>query len=312
MIINSYITLDSLGLFYLLQSIGSLIAAVISVQFLKHRFIDRQVTIVLFFWVFNMILPGIGYFLTIWIVYYLLIVEYKKQIKNLNYINMIEFENEFPKIQHLFGEAGISRLLNDDTTSASWKMEALHPLADNARRNDITLIKDSLSDKHDEVRLYAFAVIDNMERGINSKIDDKLQLFHETEETNIKVKIAEELAHLYWDTVYFKLTDNNMKKFIIREVEKYAKVILEVDPCNEKVNILLGKAYLEIHEFDKAEVCFIIAIEQGEKKEFIIPYLAEIFFLKRAFPTVNMLLNDCRELRNNALFHPIIEQWSKQ
>jgi len=74
---------------------------------------------------------------------------------------MIDFENEFPEVTRLFGEASMERLLNEDISSlSSMKMKALVSLADNASRTDVTLIKNSLSDRNDEVRLYSFAVID--------------------------------------------------------------------------------------------------------------------------------------------------------
>ena len=41
----------------------------------------------------------------------------------------------------------------------------------------------------------------------------------------IKINTAEDLAFLYWDMVYFEFADDSLKKFIIQEVEKYAKMI---------------------------------------------------------------------------------------
>ena len=308
---NFYGLTDSLGLFYLIHSMVSFLVALVSAWFLKHKFTDKQVNIILFFWIFNLVLPGIGYLMTIWIVYYLSNVTYEKQLSNINYINMIEFENEFPKINRIFGEAAMGKLLSDDTASSSLKMKALVSLADNSSKTDVMLIKNSLSDKNDEVRLYSFAVIDNIERGINSKIHNRLQLFLETKDSGMKVKAAEELAYLYWDMVYFELTDSDLKKFIIDEVEKYAKIVLSEEPQNEKMNVLLGKTYLLAQEFDKAEVSFSIAIEKGNNKDFVVPYLAEIFFAKRAFSTVKELLNNTKGLHTNALLHPIVKQWSR-
>ena len=305
-----YSITGSLKLFYLIHSIISLVIAFISVQFLKNRFTDTFLYILLFFFVFNLALPFVGYFMTIWIVYYLSSIKYEKQLTNVNAINMIEFENEFPKMQRIFGEGAMGKLLSDDTAPSSLKMKALVSLADNSNKNDVMLIKNSLSDKNDEIRLYSFAVIDNLERGINSKIHTKLKLYLGTEDSKIKIKAAEELSLLYWDMVYFELGDSNLKKFMIDEVKKYANIVLDVYPQNEKINVLLGKTYLQEQDFNKAELYFSNALKQGNNQSFIVSYLAEIAFNKKEFSTVRKLLNNAHGLKTNALLYPIVKQWS--
>ncbi|SFV53825.1 Extracellular Matrix protein PelE [hydrothermal vent metagenome] len=301
----------SLPIFYIVHAVVSLVISLISSYVLQRRFKNDRFKITLFFWIFNMSLPLIGYLMSLWLVYYLVSVEYEKQLTNIHSINMIDFENEFPEVSRLFGEAAMEKLLSEDMPSlSSMKMKALVSLSDNASKTDVTLIKSSLSDRNDEVRLYSFAVIDKLERGINGQIHEKLKLYTDAESTEERVARAEELAHLYWDLVYFELADENLKKFIISEVEKYAKVVLDVEPDNQKINILLGKTYLMSKEIDEAESCFKNVVENGKNIDFIVPYLAEILFLKRSFAEVKKLFANARGLKTNTLLYPVVEQWS--
>ncbi len=301
----------SLPIFYIIHSTVSLVFSLISSFFLQKRFEDDRFKIILFFWIFNISLPIVGYLMTVWLVYYLTHVKYEKQLENIHSINMIDFENEFPIVSRLFGESAMVKLLSDDTSSSSsMKMKALVSLSDNASKTDVALIKSSLSDRNDEVRLYSFAVIDKLERGINGKIHEKLNQYTDANTPKERVARAEELAHLYWDLVYFELADENLKNFIVSEVEKYAKVVLDADPYNKKINILLGKTYLMTKEIDDAETCFENVIKNGKNIDFIVPYLAEIFFLKRSFSEVKSLFAHAKGLGANTLLYPIVEQWS--
>lgn len=302
---------DSLGFFYLVHGVLALIVAVISMLFLKNRFNDRAIKIILFFWVFNFVLPGIGYLMTIWIVYYLATVSYDKQLSHINYINMIEFENEFPEIQRIFGEGSMNNLLNNTSAPSSLKMKALVSLADNLSKSDVMLIKNALSDKNDEIRLYSFAIIDNLERGINSKIHKTLQKFLEASNEEKSMNAAGELAYLYWDMVYFELTDSNLKIFIIDEVKKYANIVLKADPHNKNMNILLGKTYMMLEEYTQSKHYFSLAVKEEKSRDFIIPYLAEIAFHQKDYKRVKTILNRTTELNTNALLHPIVAQWSR-
>ena len=303
--------MGSLELFYLMHATISLFVSLIASQFLFHRFQTKRLKYILFFWVLNIALPIIGYLMTVWIVYYLLHVEYEKKLENVHAINMIEFENEFPEIQRVFGEAAMGKLLGDDkgTSGSSLKMRALVSLAENTTKSDVSLIKDRLGDKNDEVRLYSFAVIDNLEKGINGQIHEKMQLFEEAEEGHTRATRAGELAFLYWDLIYFELADSDLKSFITQEVEKYALIALEENPNNEKINVLLGKNYLAQHKIDKAQECFTKAIEDGVNMDYIVPYLAEIFFVKKDYKKVKELLGETKGLHANAVLHPIVTQW---
>lgn len=305
------IVTNSLELFYLIHATLSLIISLIASQFLVNKFTTKRFKYILFFWVLNIALPIVGYFMTIWIVYYLLHVVHEKQLQNVHFINMIEFENEFPEIQRVFGEAAMGKLLGDDggTSGSSLKMRALVSLAENASKSDVSLIKNRLSDKNDEIRLYSFAVIDNLEKGINGQIHEKMKLFEEAEESHSKAARASELAFLYWDLIYFELADSDLKTFITQEVEKYALIALEHNPHNEKINVLLGKNYLAQQKIDKAQECFSKAIEDGVNMDYIVPYLAEIFFVKKDYKKVKELLGNTQGLHANAVLHPLVTQW---
>jgi tetratricopeptide (TPR) repeat protein len=300
---------DSLLIFYSIHSVISLFIAYISSLFLLKRFDDKKHLFIGFIFLLNLAIPIVGYLFSIWIVYYLLNVKYTKLLNNVSYINMVEFETEFPEIKRIFGEGSMSDLLNNSFAPTSLKMKALVAMADNITQKNISLIKNSLSDKDDEIRLYSFAIIDKMERGINKNIHIKLSEFQETDDEDRRVELAEELTYLYWDMVYYELSDEDLKQYILQEVQKYAQIVLNRHMDHININVLLGKVYLMQHKYHEAATCFTIAIEQDTDAGYTQPYLAEIFYNQRNFRTTKSLLNSAKTLQMNSTLYPIIQQW---
>ena len=303
---------ESIPLFYAVHSLISAVVAYIATIFLKRKFLDKTEHIFLFVWTFSFVFPIVGYFMVAWIVYYLLNLEYEPELKHEHMINMDEFLSDFPQIKRLFGESGIEKLLSNDEAPENLKLKALTSLSENAKRSDIEMIKKMLGDKNDEVRLYSFSIINKLERNINNKIHEKLKYFNKERDKEKKLKAASELAHLYWDLVYYQLSDKDLRDFIIKEVEKYAKFVLYQDPSNPDINLLLGKVYLYQEKYGNAQLFITTALKKGINKDFIIPYLAEIFFEKREFSTVKRLLKDAKDIEYNSTLYPIVVQWREE
>jgi len=307
--IDIFSLVSSVEIFYMYYSVFSLVIALISLYFLKSKFITSKVKIVLFISMFNIILPIIGSFLTAWIVYYLLHIKYEETLDHVEYINMIDFENMFPLVNRILPEGGIKNLMLDERSDTSLRMKALVSLANNASRNELKLIKKCLSDKNDEIRLYSFAIIDKEERLINTKIHTQLEKLNEVVSSDEKLKAAEELVCLYWDMIYLELSDKALTYFIAEEIKRYGKIVLDIEPENIKVHVALGKMYLYNKNFSKAEKHFKIATEKGVNTDFNIPYLAEIYYNKRDFKAVKSLLERGQKLNLNFMLHPVVEQW---
>lgn len=302
----------SMSHFYLANGILSFLIAVIATFFLKKKFNDSYLNITFFVFMFNIALPGVGWLLSIWVVYYLLHVKYRVALGNVDQIDMSAFETEFPQVKRIFGEAWAEKLLQNDEFDASLKMKAIVSLADNITKQNIKLIKDNMSNKNDEIRLYSFAIIDGMERGINGKIHTILQNLQETTDKKESIELSEELSFLYWDLVYYELSDEVLQKFILEEVKRYANIVLDSKPDDPMINILLGKVYLKEADYDNAEIYFNKVVHRSEERDFIIPYLAEIYFNRREFDTLKSLggiFKNVDSFNIHTKLYPVMQQW---
>ena len=208
------VSLEGLAEFYLLHIlITTIISFLISLS-LKKRYDDKLIAIFVLAFVFNMVLPGIGYFFTLWMGYYLLYVYHPKRLKHAKVLNMQELDHQFPRVKRMFGEGSMLELMNNEHAPKHKKMKALSIMAENLSKKNIALIKHALLSKDDEIRLFSFSLLDNMEQNINTKVHKALERFDQAGDLHQKARMAKELAYLYWDMVYFDLMDDNLKEHV--------------------------------------------------------------------------------------------------
>lgn len=303
----------SLTSFYLALSLFSVAVAAVAALIVKRRFSDHYGILFLFFWVFNIAVPIIGIIATLWIIVYLNTVRYEKVLTETHTLDMSEIYSEFPEVQRIFGEASMEHVLSSEKVSDALKMKALVSLAEGTRKNEIALIKKTLSDRNDEIRLYSFAIIDKLERNINSRIYRRLDAYNDMKESKKRSAIASELAHLYWEMLYFELADEDLVSFIAHEVDRYANEALQTDPDDPALNTLLGKCCLMTHEFDRSIHYFEkLHTQSGTRTNTVTPYLAELYYNKGDYKHVKKLMHDADGLRSNQLLNPVIEIWNKE
>lgn len=310
MILFETVSLSSLVLFYLLHGVLSSVLAFFATISLSRRYKDSKRIIFLLALFFNISVPLLGYIFTLWMLYYLLNVKYAKVLKHTKTLNMQELDHEFPNVKRLFGEGSMIELMSNTDAPRALRMRALSVVSQDMSRKNIALIKHSLADKDDEIRLYSFSLIDNLEQDINTKIHQASLRFTQTQDSDQKSSAAKELAYLYWDMVYFDLSDEVLKSYLINESLRYAKFVFDNNMGDTSMNTLLGKIYLEKKEYSLAATQLVMAIENGVDHEYIVPYLAELHFERGNFRSVGAMLNLVKSLKMNTTMYPIVAQWS--
>ncbi len=291
-----------------------------------------------FIFLFNLPIPFIGYILTLWIVWYINNVKYDKQQVNSSFLNLDEFETSFLKVERIFGEGSLTELINSSYAPKSKKLKALSSLAANISPANLKIIRQTLTSSDDEIRMFGYAIINKAEKALNSKINKQLALIKEevnkTHKQN-KKKIAfaqKELAFLYWEMVYTELSHESLKESFLQESLKYLKAsksffvehithIEEISLESEtllhsdyavasSLYLLAGRIHMLSKEYNTALEELTLAQELlPNNNTFILPYLAEVYFITGKYSIVKTLLRDAKGLDLNATLHPIIEQW---
>jgi hypothetical protein len=195
---------------------------------------NNRLMATLFIFLFNVAIPVVGYIFTLWLTWYLTHVKYEKKIVFTNILDLDEFKNTFMKIERIFGESSMINLLNNDYVPKSKKLRALATLAATPSPASLSIIKQTLSSSDDEIRLYGYSILNNLEKKINSRINQNLQFIHEKafkekskEEEKQIAQAAMDLAFSYWELVYMELSHESLKNNFLNSAINYIELAKE-------------------------------------------------------------------------------------
>jgi len=194
---------------------------------------NNRISTTLFLFFFNIAMPLIGYIFTLWIVWYLINVKYEKKIVFTNILDLDEFKNTFMKVERIFGEGSMLNLINNPYTPQSKKLRALAILAATPSPASLAIIKQTLTSKNDEIRLYGYSILNNLEKKINARINSNLEIiqqeaFSRSQKDQEKVaEAAVNLAFAYWELVYMELSHESLKNNFLNSAITYIDLAKE-------------------------------------------------------------------------------------
>lgn len=310
------LNLDSTGkvIFILLfHSAALLLILTTLVNVIPQRF--RKDKKIFIFITFIIIFPTlqIGYMIIFVLIFYILRYQKKVEETPSKFFNVedILFENiEFSNRK--FGEGGLISIGKSEDVSKELKERAILSISEIKNPVSIAIIKENLSSKFDEVRLYAFSVISKMEKELNEKIHlIKERLKDENLKNEAKAGLYYELASVYYDFVYFNIVDEEFKNFMIEESFYYAKKSLDIQETPEAI-LLTARIYMRKGMLEKAYGEFIKIFKFKDVSPLkYVPYLAEIYYKFGLYKEVNHLFRSSPELLviTNPNLHFVIKLW---
>ncbi len=193
-----------------------------------HKY--NRVMSFIFIFLFNIAIPVLGYPLSIWMAWYLYNVSYEKKVAQTNILNLGEFGISFLKIERIFGEGSLIDLMANKYAPKLKKLKALSALATKITPQNLRVVRQTLTSKDDEIRMFGYAILNKAEKSLSMKINTQLDIFNEEniKETDIdfdrRAVAAKELAGLYWEMVYTELSHESLKEGFLAEVSKYIQI----------------------------------------------------------------------------------------
>ncbi len=169
-----------------------------------------------------------------------------------------------------------------------------------------------LSDNMDELRLYAFSLLENQQNFINKKISELLKDYTQKHSTAHKVLIEKQLALLYWELVYLNLTEDALRRLIIEKCLSLAQSALKVLTTDATLWTLMAKIHLASHQIPDAINAFNKAEKYKAPPSKIYPYLAELSFQKREYSQIKHYLCSDAAFRDIPKLSRVVEFWCSQ
>lgn len=191
------------------------------------------------------------------------------------------------------------------------RMQALLTLQAVPGRVANPILEDLLGDSTDDVRLLAFGMLDSEEKKISLSIQrERTQL-----ETGLTIEqrfdCLRHLAELHWELIYACLAQGELRRHILLQARDYLEAALATGITPSPGLLLLqGRILLAQEEIDAAEKVFSRALEQGLPQVSVIPYLAEIHFLRRQIDLVHERLQQLAHLNTAARTTAVVNLWT--
>jgi len=184
----------------------------------------------LFIFLFNIAIPVLGYFLSVWTAWYLYNVKYDKKVAKTNILNLDEFGTSFLKIERIFGEGSLIDLMTSKYAPKEKKLKALSALSARISPANLKVVRQTLTSKDDEIRMFGYAILNKAEKALSMKINENLSIFNEENNKDEDIDFdrraiaAKELAALYWEMIYTELSHESLKDGFLFQVTKYTQI----------------------------------------------------------------------------------------
>ncbi|MCQ1056964.1 hypothetical protein LRP52_02615 [Photobacterium sp. ZSDE20] len=201
-----------------------------------------------------------------------------------------------------FGSGALREILlhNQDPERRLLAVSAIRNLP---RQHAVPLLQLALKDLIDDVRLLAYASLENIETQINESISLTKKQF----EYKPSASKAFDIAQQYWELCYLGIAEGILRNHYLEQAENYLNQSNSIK-LSASTNLLLGRVLLEQKRPTEAVPVLKAAMDGGLLLKQVAPYLAEASFISGDFQAAREYISYFPEQKGNKLSQ-IKEYW---
>lgn len=258
----------------------------------------------------NTFIPLLGWLITCSASF--LLRRYTKQAHSvkINILPRINYTKDKAAGVQAFGAGWAMVRLQSAHFAREERTKALIGINQSGFGRDINIInRQLLSDNMDELRLYAFSLLENQQNQVNKFISQFSKALEETHDVVRRAKIEKQLALLYWELVYLRLSDEELRQFVLEKSRNFAESALKVLNQDAILWVLLARIHMEKHDTKQAIEALNTAIKYHGPNSKTYPFFAEFSFKQRDYVQVKKYLSMDISFNNIPKLSHIVEYW---
>lgn len=171
------------------------------------------------------------------------------------------------------------------------------------------ILKVALRDPEDDVRLLAYSMLDQQETRINQRIERLLDSLQDAPPEE-RHALHSALARWYWELAYLGLAQGGVLEHVLAQAAANAQTALNMLQSAD-LELLAGRIAMERSKLDVSEKHLLRAQSLGMSDEKLIPFLAELAFLRRDYAVVGQQLARLPEnMRKRPPFAEVSRFWT--
>lgn len=171
------------------------------------------------------------------------------------------------------------------------------------------IYKQLVSDDSEEIRICAFSMLESQLDYLNNQISLLSKKHAESPAAGEKAFVAKQIALLYWELVYRNLSDKEFQKILMERSRFYAEDALNTLTGDISLWSLLAKIHIANGDFELAKKNLLVAEIFGAPQSNILPYLAQLAYLKKDYDGVKSYLSLLTSKAYIFKIEAIIEYW---
>jgi tetratricopeptide (TPR) repeat protein len=213
------------------------------------------------------------------------------------------------RVSHGGGARLQARLINTQVSSTD-RLTALVAIQSMPTRTTGTLLRDLLADPIEDVRLIAYGTLDQAENEIMQKIFTTGKALEQAKDDSERHAINRRLAELYFELVYQNLVQGAVYRHTLEQADRYARAALAIDEKDAALWLIRGRLALAEGRPDEAGQYMERALELGFPRERVIPWLAEVAFLRGDYAQTGQWLATLGNAAAMPTLKPTVTYWS--
>lgn len=213
-------------------------------------------------------------------------------------------------LQFEFGAVSLENLLRSQNPDR--RLGAVYATLKLEDKNAIPLLRMTLGDPVDDIRLLAYALIDRKEQRISERIESARQsLENNNNETNTR-HLYRCIVKDYWELAYLGLVEGETLNYVLNKAREYLEEGLLRYPKERGLHLQYAKLLLRLGKPQAAYEVFKLAESLGIGRQKLLLYYAEIAFLHRRFDEVKQYMREIDLVRAQPQIHTTIRFWQKE
>jgi len=207
-----------------------------------------------------------------------------------------------------FRQIDLKNLLTSSQAPNALRVQGMLVLKDMPAKVTGNLLRHSLGDAFEDLRLLAYGILDQKEKEITRDIERALHLLERAKESR-RYRLARRLAELYWELNYQDLVRGDIRALTLERAGYYAEMGLMESPEDAGLWLLRGRIQLSQELIGEAHQSMTFARRLGLSAAKVNPWLAEIALQRRQMPLVRMLMLEITDDSQFTQLNKSVEFW---
>jgi tetratricopeptide (TPR) repeat protein len=197
-----------------------------------------------------------------------------------------------------------------ETSSAARRFQAVVRARRLSPRARVSLLRTALRDPSDEVRLFAFSMMEHARDDLQRAVHELGAAVANAPGPAARAQAHRRLAEAHWEFSFLGLAEGAVLDHALDAALEHAQQSCEQNPGDAPAEMLRGRILLQRGDVDEARVAFERALAAGHPPSKVLPYVAECAFRRRDYDRVREHLRELlRVAGEGAPLRPVLELW---